>query len=189
MSWCLRQLETHTAVRPLTWSVCQFDTNLPGAAPTAASARDEPPAELVKWAKQLNASDPLSIDFGVIDRGSVCNSICVMDGSDFIPVDSRGKWIAGVGFGHGASRPSGLGTAAAWRICPALAAMLDAHYGTDSKPLPPAPPKPKLPPTAAEKLDMARYELRHHAGNDVAVAIEKFIDAKAASPAQSGRPQ
>jgi len=183
MNWCLRQLPTRIADHPLAWAVCRY---FPGEQPTAAGPHDEPPAELTQWAKELNASDSATpIDFGLIGRDALDGqSLCGIDRAECKPLDDRGEWVVAVGFGHGAVRAMGIGPAAAWKLAPTLAQLLDRHYGSDSKPLPAVPPAKRVP-TPVERLDRARANLRAAiAARDstaITAAVERIIDEKLAA--------
>ena len=192
--YCLHQRLTHNADRKFIWTVAKIES--PGAKPVPMGVHDEPPLELAEWARHLNeANVQVGFDFGVTDRAAVVNTLCPIDRDECVPMDGRGRWLCATGFGNGSHRPCGLGLAASHRHCPALAGMLDAHFGTDTRPAPPAPPAKPRELTTAEKVEAARGQIYDGLANgfarsfsrsesdtlnarSVLSAIEKLIDAR-----------
>jgi len=167
--YCLHQTLTHRADKPFVWAVEKIVES--GQRPEPLGVHDEPPAELVRWAKHLNSINAdVAFDFGIADRHSLCSGICAIDRESFTPIDPRGRWIVATGFGNGSARPYGLGLRASWQHCETLAKLLDEHYATDSKPAPAAPPAKPRELTPTERYAKASDDLKFHCGGAISFA-------------------
>ena len=126
-----------------------------GTAAVCEDGLDQMPPDLRTMLDDLRDSPPIpgENDFAIVsvEAPAYQTTACA---ADFM---TGGTVHRAPGVGWGVSNANGvprlLGPAAAWRLCPSLAAVLHAHDQLPARPAPkpaPAPPPPPPPPTQGQ---------------------------------------